>query len=171
MQLGLTATAPIVDLGAASDPKAAIVWRTKQGLAKSSLARTERHGFKAFAIISSHDRADMIGADNVGLDDAHWPGGDARRWPAHAVGATGLKCLNQCWCYAARGDDYVKQERAIFACARHISREPIIKEIGERINLICHYRKASRHCVAAACDQQPRILGGQHCRTQINPGD
>ncbi|PAV93874.1 hypothetical protein WR25_08723 [Diploscapter pachys] len=55
----------------------------------------------------------MAVADHVGLDDADRASGNARRGPAHAIGAADIERIDQCRIDAAGGEHGVDQQRTL----------------------------------------------------------
>ena len=145
--------------------------RAEQGLAERGFGLAEGDRFQAPAVIARNDRADMALADHVGLDDPHRPGGDARRGPAHAVGAAAVERRHQIGRYPARGEQRVEQQRTRAERAGDGLRQTLVEEIGERLDPVGGDRQPRRHGVPAARDEQAGILRREHRRAEIDAGD
>ena len=171
MKFGGGPRSPIVQLCPARHPQPAFAISTEQCLAQGSVRLTESHGLQTAAIFAGNHRPDVPVPDNIRLDDSHRPGRDPGRWPAGAIGAALFNRLKKQGIYAARRKDGVNEQRALALCADDVRLQPRIEEVGQRLDLVCHDRKARRHGMAAASHQQAAVPGRHYGSAQVNAGD
>src|SRR5918994_867431 len=95
MHLGRVAATIFVALDGAGEPPFDVAGRGQQRLAELGRRAPKRDPLEALAVIAAGQPADVVLADDRGLDQPRGAGGDPRRGPAGAVGPGGVKRVTQ----------------------------------------------------------------------------
>src|SRR5690606_19455049 len=91
VQFRLASAVPFIHFGASSEPKAAAGGTVQQGLPEIARRHAEANGFKRRAVLSSSKEAQVVGPDDVGLDQVDRSHGHARARPAHSKWARAVE--------------------------------------------------------------------------------
>src|SRR5688500_16295135 len=91
VHLGRVAAVIFIALDGSGEPPFDVAGRGEQRLAELGRGAPEGDPFEALAIIAAGQPADMVLADDRGLEQPRGAGGDARSGPTGSVGPGGVK--------------------------------------------------------------------------------
>jgi len=126
---------------------------------------------KTAAVVARNHRTDMTVADNIGLDDPHWSGGNARSRPAHSIGPAAIERSNQLSRNTAGREQSIDQQHLAGRGAGDWLCKMIVKKCGELREAVFGDRQPRRHGVPAAGREQAMVFRREYGCAEINPRD